>query len=94
MKIDWKSEPSAHDAERPLGQREVDATLSECAERTNLDGQKVLDDLFSKREEMGNRAEHQLEDLFAHTKDSYGRARAVGMTAAEASKVVNRAFKR
>ena len=76
-----------------LNQRNPEAKFTEGAEKLNVvNKQGVTDLLFANKDEMRKRSEAQLSDLFSNSDNSYGRARAVGMTAEEASKVVNRAF--
>jgi len=83
-----------NDASNPIRQRHVAATLTEGAEQANVDNvQGLMDGLFAHKDEMAKRCESQLGDLFSSAKGSYGRARAVGMTAREASGMVNRVFK-
>ena len=86
---------TSHDRPGVLRQRGGEATFTEGAEKLNVHTiQGVMDGLFANKDEMAKRARAQLGDLFANAENSYGRARAVGMTAAEASRVVDRAFKR
>ena len=83
-----------NDASNPIRQRHVAATLSEGAEQANVDTmQGTMEGLFARKEIMAKRCESQLRSLFKGGKDSYGRNRAVGMTAREASGMVNRVFK-
>lgn len=76
-----------------LRQRNPEAAFTEGIERSNVETiQGLTDVLFANKEEMAKRTQAQLSDLMANATNSYGRARAVGMTAAEASKMVDRAF--
>ena len=88
---------TSQDIEHPLRQRHEAATLSEGAERVNaanING--ITDELITRKPEMARRCKEQLGDLFPASTagNSYGRARAVGMTAREASELVTRAFKK
>jgi hypothetical protein len=82
---------TSHDRARSLRQRNPEAVFTEGVEKINVNTiQGVMDGLFANKAEMHKRCEAQLGELFAGK--SYGRARAVGMTAAQASRVVDRAF--
>ena len=66
--------------------------LSDAAEASNKENvQGIMTALLKNKSKMGSQAESQLKSLFSHTGDSYGRARAVGTTASEASDVFTRA---
>lgn len=81
------------DRKGELRGRGGEATFTEGAEKSHVENhQGVLDSLFSRKDKMRSMCETQLGSLFANSGDSYGRARNVGMTAREASGVVNRAF--
>jgi len=68
------------------------AHLSEAAEKSNQQTvQGITSALLKNKEKMGRQAESQLKSLFKNTGESYGRARAVGTTAADASDVFARA---
>jgi hypothetical protein len=89
--------PFSTDEDRPrsLRQRDGHVVFTEGAEQSNVDGvQDLLQTLLEHKDEMGQRCEEQLGDLFANAGNSYGRARAVGMTAREASGLINRAFQK
>lgn len=89
--------PIMTDEDRPedLRQRGGAATFTEGVEQANVDNQQgVLGSLFARREKMRSMCESQLGKLFDNADDSYGRARAVGMSAREASGMVNRAFRK
>ena len=82
-----------HDAAKGLFQRNPEALLSEGAEQSNVAiTNQMLDDLFSRRDEMSKKAYSQLSSLYTN-KEHYGRNTRLGMSAREASKLVNRAFK-
>ena len=81
----------SNDSEAPLRQRHTAATLSEGAEHSNVAvTNAMLEELFSHKDEMARRCEKQLKGLFKSP--SYGRNRGLGLSAAEASKLVTRAF--
>ena len=83
-------------AKKPAGvfQRGPEGQLSEGAEMSNVAvTNKMLDDLFSRRDAMTKRSYSQLSSLYTN-KEHYGRNTRLGMSAAEASKMVSRAFKR
>lgn len=87
--------PIRTDGDRPneLRQRGVAGAFTEGAERSNVETvQGVMDTLLANKDKMSRQAEQQLGSLFDNAENSYGRARAVGMTAAEASRLVTRAF--
>lgn len=89
--------PIMTDEDRPgdLRGRDPAGAFTEGVEQANVDGvQGLVATLFEHKDEMGRRCESQLGDLFANSANSYGRARAVGMTAREASGLVNRAFRK
>jgi hypothetical protein len=78
-----------------LRQRHGAATLSQGAEQANVENiQGIMDKLIARKPAMAKLCEQQLGELFPGSKNSYGRARAVGMTASEASALVNRAFRK
>lgn len=88
--------PIQTDEDRPgmLRQRNPEAVFTEGAEKANIDNQQgLLGTLFARKDEMHRRCEDQLGGLFATSEGSYGRVRAVGMSADEASRIVTRAFK-
>lgn len=73
-------------------QRNPEALLTEGAEQSNLAvTNQMMDDLFARRDEMAKKSYSQLSSLFTN-KEHYGRNTRLGMSAAEASKLVNRAF--
>ena len=75
-----------------LFQRSPEALLSEGAEKSNVaTTNEMLDGLFSRRDEFSKKAYSQLSSLYTN-KQHYGRNTRLGMSAAEASKLVNRAF--
>lgn len=75
-----------------LFQRDPHSLLSEGAERSNVSAaNEMLDGLFSRRDEMAKKSYSQLSSLYTN-KEHYGRNTRLGMSAAEASKLVNKAF--
>lgn len=89
--------PIQTDEDRPgrLRGRDGAAVFTEGAEESNAQVTNgITDVLIDRKDEMKRRCSDQLGDLFANAGDSYGRARAVGMTAREASSVISRAFKK
>lgn len=77
-----------------LRQRGGEGVFTEGAEESNVQTvNEVLDGLFARKADMAKRCEAQLGDLFANKDESYGRARGAGMPAAEASRLVTRAFR-
>ena len=81
------------DAPKGLFQRNPEALLSEGAEQSNVAiTNQMLDDLFSRRDEMTKKSYAQLSSLYTN-KEHYGRHTRLGMSAGEASKLVSRAFK-
>jgi len=69
-------------------------TLTEGAELSNASNNATMDALFENKDKMAALAKKQLSDLFPNSKEPYGRARAVGMSAAEAGRAVKRGLKR
>lgn len=70
--------------------RNPEAVSGLATERGNIaSGNAVLDGLFARKAEMADRTEKQLSVLFKNP--SYGRNRALGPTAAEASSYLGRA---
>lgn len=85
---------TSEDPPNGLRQRNPEGVLTEGAERSNVETTNgILDGLFARKGQMQARAKAQLGDLFDNAEGSYGRARAVGMTAEQASRVVDRAFR-
>jgi len=83
------------DRPHELRQRDSAGAFSEGAERANVvTTNAITDGLIARKDEMAKRCEDQLKDLFANAPNSYGRARAVGMTASEAARLVDRAFQK
>ena len=67
--------------------------LSSAAEKLNVQHtNQLLDELFRSRSALGKKAFEQLNGLYA-TNDHFGRNVRLGMSAAEASKAVDRAQK-
>lgn len=86
-------DPAELEVSSGLRQRNPEATLTQEGEQRNVNSiQGVVDDLFANKDKMRAACKAQLGSLFNNTSNSYGRARAVGMTAQEASGLVNRAF--
>ena len=82
-----------NDPRSELFQRNPEALLSQGSEISNIvNTNQMLDDLFSRRDEMAKRAYSQLDSLYTN-KEHYGRNTRLGMSAAEASKMVNKVFK-
>ena len=64
--------------------RDATARFSAAAEQGHIDNTNgILDGVISRKAEMARRTEEQISTLFV--RPSYGRARAVGLTASEAS---------
>lgn len=85
---------TSQDIPGSLRQRSGEATLSSGAEHSNARViNEFTDGLIARKGEMKKRCEAQLSDLFANAKNSYGRNRAVGLPAREASRLIDRAFK-
>lgn len=82
-----------NDPSKGIFQRNPEALLSEGAEQSNVAiTNQMLDDLFSRRDEMTKKSYSQLSSLYTN-KEHYGRHTRLGMSAGEASKLVTRAFK-
>ena len=80
------------DPPRGVFQRNPEALMSQGVELSSVETSNgVLDGLFSKKDEMARQCKEQLGSLFSSKGE--GRTSRLGMTADEASKVVNRAFK-
>jgi len=74
-------------------QRNPEAMLSQGMELSNVENTNAaLSRLFDRKDEMARQSKDQLGSLFS-SKDHYGRQTRLGMSADEASKVINRAFK-
>ena len=83
----------SNDAADGLMGRNPEAVWTEGVERAAVDQkQAVMEALFGHSHEMHRRAEEQLGDLFSFSGNSYGRARAIGIPAEQASRLVDRAF--
>jgi hypothetical protein len=69
-----------------------DHHLSHAAEMSNVaNTNEILDDLFTRRDDLAARSYRQLSGLFSG-KEHYGRNTRLGMSAREAGRLVNRAF--
>lgn len=67
------------------------AQLTSAAEQLNVEETNaLLDSLFNSRDVLATRAYRQLSNLFTN-KDHYGRNTRLGMSAAEAGRMVSRA---
>jgi hypothetical protein len=83
---------TSQDAPSGLFQRRPEALLTEGAEQSNVAiTNQLLDDLFSRRDELEKKSYSQLSNLFTN-KEHYGKGVRLGMSADEASKLVTRAF--
>ena len=86
---------TSNDSPRGLFGRNPEAVFTEGAEKANVvEKNAITDGLFARKEKMAKQCEAQLGDLFANAKNSYGSSREVGLTAREASRVVDRAFRK
>lgn len=66
--------------------------LTHAAEMSNVaNTNEILDDLFRKRSDLAAKSYRQLSSLFS-SKEHYGRATRLGMSAKESGRLVNRAF--
>ena len=66
--------------------------LTQAAEQSNVaNTNEVLDDLFRRRGDLAAKSYRQLSSLFS-SKEHYGKNTRLGMSAAEASRMVTRAF--
>ena len=82
-----------NDPPRGIFQRSPEALLSEGGEASNIAiTNQMLDDLFSRRDEMSRKSYSQLSSLYTN-KEHYGRNTRLGMSAREASKLLTRTFK-
>lgn len=86
---------TSNDRPHELFGRNPEAVFTEGAEKSNVvETQAITDGLFARKEKMAKQCEAQLGDLFANANDSYGHSRVVGLTARQASGMVDRAFKK